>query len=114
MRPRTSTPNSSTSSTSRSFRRRHEPALLVRAHLALLAASAIWGLSYLATKTALIDLGPFEIAAARMLLAAAVFLPLYLPRRRRLVFRHQLVVGLLGVALYYALFNLGLVDARAT
>jgi len=86
----------------------------VRAHLALLAASSIWGLSYLATKTALRDLGPFEIAAARMLLAAAIFLPFYLRRRRALAPRQQLIAGLLGIALYYALFNLGLQDARAT
>ena len=86
----------------------------MRAHLALLAASLIWGLSYLATKTALRDLGPFEIAAARMLLAAAIFLPLYLRRRSVLTLRGQLIAGLLGIALYYAVFNLGLQDARAT
>jgi drug/metabolite transporter (DMT)-like permease len=87
---------------------------VLRAHLALLGASSIWGLSYLATKTALRDMGPFENAAARMLLAAAVFLPVYLPRRRSLPIGRQLVAATLGVALYYALFNLGLMDARAT
>ena len=59
-------------------------------------------------------MGVFENAAARMVLAAAVFLPFYLRRRRALAPRRQLLAAILGIALYYALFNLGLVDARAT
>lgn len=86
----------------------------LRAHAALLAASTIWGLSYLATKTALRDMGPFELAAGRMLLAGGVFLPLYLRTRKALSLREQLVAGGLGVTLYYVLFTFGLVEARAT
>jgi drug/metabolite transporter (DMT)-like permease len=59
-------------------------------------------------------MGPFENAAARMVLAGGLFLPLFLRRRRALSFGPQFIAGFLGVALYYALFNLGLVDARAT
>ena len=74
----------------------------------------MWGLSYLATKTALLDMGPFELAAARMSLAAVLFLPMFLRRRAALTRREQILLGLLGVTLYSVLFNLGLVEGRAT
>jgi drug/metabolite transporter (DMT)-like permease len=86
----------------------------VRAHLALLAAASIWGLSYLATKVALRDLGPFELAAVRVLLAATLFLPAFLVGRRSLERWDGPILGLLGVVLYYGAFNVGLRDARAT
>lgn len=86
----------------------------MKAHLALLGAALIWGLTFLATKTALRDMGPFENAAARMVVAGAVFLPVYLRTRRELAARDQLLAGFLGVGLYYVIFNLGLMMARAT
>lgn len=86
----------------------------MRPHLALLAAASIWGLSYLATKTALLDMGPFTLAAARMVLAAALFVPAYLRSRTALAPREQLLAGTLGIALYYLFFNFGLREARAT
>lgn len=86
----------------------------MKAHLALAAAAAIWGLSYLFTKVALRDMGPFELAAIRTALAAVLFLPALLRARGSIGVRDGLVLGGLGITLYYAGFNVGLQDARAT
>lgn len=86
----------------------------MRPHAALLLVSGIWGLSYLATKIALQDFGPFELAAIRTTIAAAFFLPALLRARGQIRTRDGLVLGALGVALYYAAFNIGLATARAT
>lgn len=86
----------------------------MRPHAALLLVSGIWGLSYLATKIALQDFGPFELAAIRTTIAAAFFLPALLRARRQIGTRDGLVLGALGVAFYYAAFNIGLATARAT
>jgi drug/metabolite transporter (DMT)-like permease len=86
----------------------------VRAQLALLAAASIWGLSYLATKVALRDLGPFELATVRVLIAAALFLPAFVAGRARLARWDGPILGLLGVVIYYGAFNVGLREARAT
>jgi len=86
----------------------------VRAHAALLVVTGIWGLSYLATKVALRDLGPFELAAIRTTIAAALFLPALLRARAQIRALDGLVLGALGVAFYYAAFNIGLATARAT
>lgn len=86
----------------------------MRPHAALLLVSGIWGLSYLATKIALQDFGPFELAAIRTTIAAAFFLPALLRARTQIRTRDGLVLGALGVAFYYAAFNIGLATARAT
>jgi drug/metabolite transporter (DMT)-like permease len=86
----------------------------VRPHLALAAVACIWGLSYLGTKVALRDLGPFELAAVRTAIAAALFAPAFVRARHEIRVADGLVLGALGVALYYAAFNVGLGSARAT
>lgn len=86
----------------------------MRAHLALFAVACIWGLSYLGTKVALRDLGPFELAAIRTIIAAALFVPALLRARGQIRPLDGLVLGALGVAFYYAAFNIGLATARAT
>jgi drug/metabolite transporter (DMT)-like permease len=86
----------------------------LQAHLALLGASLIWGLSYLGTKIALQDMGPFQMATVRVLLAAAFYVPLFVAARRALSIRQSLILGLLGVVLYYLGFNVGLQYARVT
>ena len=84
-----------------------------RAHLALLGASTIWGLSYPATKTGLFDMGPFEFAAARMVLAAGVFLPVYLRTRHALAWREQLIAGGLGITPVLPLGSTSVSSTRA-
>jgi drug/metabolite transporter (DMT)-like permease len=86
----------------------------VQAHLALLGASLIWGLSYLGTKIALQDMGPFQMATVRVLLAALFYVPLFFAARRTLSIRQGLILGLFGVVLYYLGFNVGLQYARVT
>lgn len=87
----------------------------MRAHLALLAASVIWGLSYLFTKIQLEDVAPFQGAAARVIVSTLLLAPAVrrLPRSG-LGWRTGLMLGALGVTLYYAGFNVGLATARAT
>ncbi|HUG56578.1 MAG TPA: EamA family transporter, partial [Candidatus Limnocylindrales bacterium] len=63
---------------------------------------------------ALEDLGPFQLATARVLLAAAIFAPAILRTRTEIGAREGLTLGFLGIVLYYATFNVGLASARAT
>lgn len=86
----------------------------MRAHAALLLVTGIWGLSYLATKIALRDFGPFELAAIRTTIAAVLFVPALIRARAQIRTVDGLVLGALGVAFYYAAFNVGLATARAT
>lgn len=86
----------------------------MRPHAALLVVTCIWGLSYLATKVALRDFGPFEIAAIRTTIAATLYVPALLRARGQIRPLDGLVLGALGVAFYYAAFNIGLATARAT
>lgn len=86
----------------------------MRPHAALLAVSCIWGLTYLATKVALRDLGPFELAAIRTAIAAMLFLPALWRTRAQLRVRDGLLLGALGTTFYYAAFNVGMGSARAT
>jgi drug/metabolite transporter (DMT)-like permease len=87
---------------------------VVRAHLALLLVTTIWGLAYLGTKVALVDLGPFQAAALRVAISAAVFLPAYRATRRAIGRRDSALLGVLGVVAYYGTFNVGLQTARTT
>lgn len=86
----------------------------MQAHLALLGASLIWGLSYLGTKIALQDMGPFQMATVRVLLAAVFYVPVFIATRGTLSLGQGLILGLLGVVLYYLGFNVGLQYARVT
>jgi drug/metabolite transporter (DMT)-like permease len=80
--------------------------------LALVAASAIWGSTFVVTKILLDEAEPFFIAAARFAIALAVLWPLLAWRGREpAAFRFRpafLALGLLGVAANFGLQNLGL------
>lgn len=80
--------------------------------LALVAASAIWGSTFVVTKILLDEAAPFFIAAARFAIALAVLWPLLLWRGREraaVCFRPAFIaLGLLGVAGNFGLQNIGL------
>lgn len=59
------------------------PISRVRADVFLLLAALIWGLAFIAQKSAMDSLGPFTFAGSRFLLSALVVLPLALGERRR-------------------------------
>jgi drug/metabolite transporter (DMT)-like permease len=86
----------------------------LKPHLALFGASFIWGLSYLGTKIALEDMGPFQMATVRVAIAAAFYIPAFVNSRGVLTARQGMALGLLGVVLYYVGFNIGLQTARVT
>lgn len=75
----------------------------------------IWGLSYLFTKVQLEDMGPFQAAAFRVLISAALVAPAIakLPRSG-IGLGAGIALGVLGIVAYYAGFNVGLQSARAT
>lgn len=60
------------------------------------------------------DLGPFQLAAARVAISALILAPAVLRSRREVPVRDGLALGMLGIVLYYATFNVGLGTARAT
>jgi drug/metabolite transporter (DMT)-like permease len=80
--------------------------------LALVAASAIWGSTFVVTKILLDEAAPFFIAAARFAIALAVLWPLlaWRGRERATVYFQPafIALGLLGVAGNFGLQNLGL------
>jgi len=77
------------------------------ADLALLLANIVYGTSYVVTRVALADVPPATLALLRVLIAAAVLVPLALRTRVRLSGReHARIVGM-GVAGFAAAFALG-------
>lgn len=78
---------------------------------ALLGAMAIWGGSYVVTKYALVDVGPFTVLWLRLAIAGLVMAPF--ARRHGYRFRMSLrrdyvIFGLTGMALHLGLEILGL------
>jgi drug/metabolite transporter (DMT)-like permease len=88
--------------------------------LAALGAVFIWGLTFVPTKIAIAEMGPFTLAALRFCLALAVLLPvasrsgLTPAQLRRLPWLTLAALGLTGVTLYFGLQNLGLARTSAT
>ncbi len=81
--------------------------------LAMLAAVALWGPSFVATKVALREVPPLTIAFLRFLVASCVLYPLWRLSDERAVAKtikrhHLLLGGLIGVTFYFILENLGL------
>jgi drug/metabolite transporter (DMT)-like permease len=86
---------------------------------AMLAAVTVWGPSFVATKVALRDLPPLTIAFLRFLVASSVLFLLWRrsPQAARLdsaTHRRLFVGGLLGVAGYFILENLGVQRTTAS
>lgn len=94
----------------------------------LLLAMLIWGSTFVVTKEVIGGLPPFALAFVRVALAAVVLLPLAQMRRRhqeteavvhvsqpsRLPWGAIFAMGFIGVAAYYALFNLSLAYTSAS
>jgi len=76
---------------------------------AIQAATLLWGVSTSAAKLALLDWPPFTQAWLRFVVALLVLIPLNRMMGSRLALgRMPALLGLIGVALFYALHNLGL------
>jgi drug/metabolite transporter (DMT)-like permease len=82
--------------------------------LLLLLTMAIWGSTYVVTKSGLDELPPMRFAFLRFCVASALLVPLALARGglralpRPTPWGTLAVMGLTGVGLYYVFFNLGL------
>ncbi|MHB0857683.1 MAG: DMT family transporter [Anaerolineae bacterium] len=82
-----------------------------RGVLALLLTVLIWGSTYIITKSALNDIGPFALAAVRFVIGYAILVPFAWRQgyRLRMSLKPEFVrFGLTGVALYYIFQNLSL------
>jgi drug/metabolite transporter (DMT)-like permease len=68
------------------------------ARLAALVAVVVWGLSFVATKTALTELSPVALIVARFALGVATLMAIVLARREPLLPPRDVVPGLAGIA----------------
>lgn len=93
----------------RLFRARLRPSAPALAAVALVAATALWGTSFVATKVVLVHVPPLTLAALRFVLALAVLLPLTLRAGRRPALGPDAaLLGLTGMALFFVCQNVGL------
>ena len=91
------------------------PSSRTLALLALLAATAFWGASFVAAKAVLDAVPPVTLAATRFAVALAVLLPLtYRAGARPAGGREAALLGLTGVALLFLCQNFGLAQTSAT
>lgn len=86
---------------------------------AAMGAVVIWGLTFVPSKVALEEMGPFTLAVLRFCIALVVLVPLLIRSDRgvqlqRLPWRTLALLGFTGVALYFGFQNLGLAKASAT
>lgn len=87
----------------------------------LIAVMTLWGGVFVLTKDVIDAVPPLTLAFMRVAIGFAVLLPIaWLRQRRRAQPRRSLpwgpmfVMGFVGVAFYYAVFNIGLVYTSAT
>ncbi|MBO9727252.1 MAG: EamA family transporter [Chitinophaga sp.] len=77
--------------------------------ISIIFVMLIWGSSFSVTKTVVQEVHPYLFAALRHLIAAAVLLPFYLNRRRKirqsLPMKKLALMGIAGITVYYGLFN---------
>lgn len=88
-----------------------------RSMLLLLLTMAVWGSTFMVTKELIALWPPFTVALVRVSLGALVLVPLALARHRReerLPWPTLWLMGLIGVALYYLTFNLGMMYVSAS
>lgn len=87
----------------------------------LIAVMSLWGGVFVATKDVIDAVPPFTLAFMRVAIGFAVLLPIAWIRYRRLPsssaklpWKAMFAMGFIGVAFYYAVFNLGLVYTSAS
>jgi drug/metabolite transporter (DMT)-like permease len=76
----------------------------------------IWGSTFVVTKEVIAELPPFTLACARVAIGALALAPLAVLRHRpaaRLPWRSLVVLALIGVAFYYAAFNMAIKHTSA-
>jgi drug/metabolite transporter (DMT)-like permease len=79
--------------------------------LALIAASTIWGSTFVITKSLMASISPFLVVSLRLIISVLALTPFALKRgfRLKMIFRKEyLLYGLTGIALYYGPATIGL------
>ncbi len=88
--------------------------------LAALGAVVIWGLTFVPSKIALAEMGPFTLAVLRFCIALALLAVVIARtnpsgwRQRKLSWSTLALLGFTGVTLYFGLQNLGLARTSAS
>lgn len=86
--------------------------------VALLAVMVVWGSTFVVTKSAMAELPPLTMAFIRVLIGTLVLAPFALPRMRAshaaLPWKWIWLMALIGVALYYVVFNSSLAYTSAS
>ncbi len=87
--------------------------------LAALGAALIWGLTFVPSKVAMAEMGPFTLAVLRFSIALLVMVPVAslswaAAGRYRLPWRTLALLGATGVTLYFGLQNLSLARTSAS
>jgi drug/metabolite transporter (DMT)-like permease len=94
------------------------PSRLIGA-LAALGAALIWGLTFVPSKVAMAEMGPFTLAVLRFSIALLVMLPVASlsrgsPGSYRLPWRTLALLGFTGITLYFGFQNLSLARTSAS
>jgi drug/metabolite transporter (DMT)-like permease len=79
--------------------------------LALIAASTIWGSTFVITKSLMSSISPFLVVSLRLIISVLALTPFALKKgfRLKMIFRKEyLLYGLTGIALYYGPATIGL------
>lgn len=78
----------------------------------------IWGSSFAVTKTVVQEVSPYLFATLRHIVACALLLPFYLHQRKKvkqqLPYKRLAVMGILGITVYYGLFNFAMLYIPAS
>jgi drug/metabolite transporter (DMT)-like permease len=86
--------------------------------LSLLAVMVVWGSTFVVTKSAMAELPPLTMAFVRVCIGALVLAPFAIPRMRAshvgLPWKRIWAMSLIGVALYYVVFNSSLAYTSAS
>lgn len=91
-------------------------------YISLVLVMLIWGSSFTVTKLVVKDVGPIQFAFTRHLIASVVLLPSFLRSFSKqsypsLTKRDYLIItlmGIIGIGLYYPVFNLSLQHTSAS
>ncbi|MGF6849112.1 drug/metabolite transporter (DMT)-like permease [Chitinophaga sp. W3I9] len=78
----------------------------------------IWGSSFAVTKTVVQEVSPYLFATLRHIVACALLLPFYFHQRKKvkqqLPYKRLAVMGILGITVYYGLFNFAMLYIPAS